>query len=54
MEKSSTIILCERAKAASRELGKISDEKINEALLLMAENLIKNTAKNFLKLRFME
>ena len=48
MDKSSTIILCERAKEASRELAKISDEKINEALLLMAENLIKNT-ENILK-----
>lgn len=44
MDKSSTIILCEKAKAASRELAKISDEKINEALLFMAENLINDTA----------
>ncbi len=43
--KSSTVILCEKAKEASRELGKISDEKINTALLFMAENLIKNTDK---------
>ncbi len=40
--KSSTILLCERAKAASRALGGISDEKINEALSLMAEALISN------------
>ena len=41
--KSSTVILCEKAKEASRELGKISDERINKALLLMADNLIKST-----------
>ncbi|MBR3805775.1 MAG: glutamate-5-semialdehyde dehydrogenase [Clostridia bacterium] len=43
--KSSTVILCEKAKEASRELGKISDERINKALLLMADNLIKSTDK---------
>ena len=43
--KSSTVILCEKAKEASRELGKISDERINKALLLMADNLIKGTDK---------
>ncbi len=43
--KSSTVFLCEKAKEASRELGKISDERINKALLLMADNLIKGTDK---------
>ncbi len=41
--KSTTIALCERAKEASRKLGAINDEKINEALEKMASALIKNT-----------
>ncbi len=43
MEKSSTIILCERAKAAAKRMRLISDERINEALLAMAEALVADT-----------
>lgn len=42
-QKSTTLALCERAKAASYEISALSDEKINEALSAMAEALIKNT-----------
>lgn len=41
--KSETILICERAKAVSREFGGISDEKINAALLAMADELIEGT-----------
>ena len=40
--KSSTVILCERAKAASRKISLLSDQKINEALLSMAKKLVEN------------
>ena len=43
--KSSTILLCERAKAAAEKMRGISDEKINEALLLMADALVADTDK---------
>lgn len=43
--KSSTIILCEMAKAASRKISLLSDEKINEALLCMARRLVEDTDK---------
>ena len=43
MNKSSTLLLCERAKAASREISLLPDEKINEALINMASSLVKNT-----------
>ena len=48
MEKSSTILLCEKAKRATKELCGISDEKINEALLFMAEELVSES-ENILK-----
>ncbi len=38
--KSETILICEKAKAVSREFGGISDEQINAALLLMADELL--------------
>lgn len=41
--KSSTLILCERAKAASRKISLLSDEKINEALSAMAKRLVDST-----------
>ena len=44
MEKSSTIILCQRAKAASARLSVIADGKINEALLLIADKLTEHSA----------
>ncbi len=44
-DKSSTIILCEKAKTASRELVLLSDDKINDALSKMADALIKATDK---------
>ncbi|MBQ7356842.1 MAG: glutamate-5-semialdehyde dehydrogenase [Clostridia bacterium] len=44
-QKSTTIALCERAKAASYEVAALSDEKINGALTAMAEALIENTDK---------
>ena len=40
MEKSTTILLCEEAKAASQKLAGICDKKINEALLSMADALV--------------
>jgi len=43
MNKSSTLLLCERAKAASREISLLPDEKINEALINMASSLVRNT-----------
>ena len=43
--KSSTILLCESAKAAAEKMRGISDEKINEALLLMADALETDTAE---------
>lgn len=43
MEKSKTILLCEAAKTASRALAEISDEKINKALLEMADALISES-----------
>ncbi len=43
--KSSTIIICERAKAAAEKMRGISDESINEALLLMADALVEDTDK---------
>lgn len=43
--KSSTITLCEKAKAASRSISLLSDERINEALLAMAKKLVENTDK---------
>ncbi len=45
MNKSSTIILCEKAKRASRSISLLPDEKINEALLAMASKLVENTDK---------
>ena len=45
MEKSSTIILCERAKAASATLAGITDEKINAALLTIADKLVESSAE---------
>jgi len=41
--KSSTILLCERAALAAREIRGISDEKINGALLLMADALVSDS-----------
>ena len=41
MDKSSTILLCERAKAATRALSGIGDEKINSALLTIADKLVE-------------
>ena len=41
--KSSTILLCERAAAAAAGMRGISDEKINAALLLMADSLVEAT-----------
>ncbi len=41
--KSTTIALCESAKAASREISALTDEKINEALLKMASSLIESS-----------
>jgi len=41
--KSSTILLCERAKAASAELRTLDDGKINEALSAMAAALVLRT-----------
>lgn len=43
--KSSTIILCERAKTAAEKIRGIDDEIINRALLAMADALIKNSDK---------
>ena len=43
--KSSTILLCESAKAAAEKMRGVSDEKINEALLLMADALETDTAE---------
>lgn len=43
MNKSSTLLLCEKAKAASREISLLPDEKINEALTKMALRLVKST-----------
>ncbi len=43
MEKSSTILLCERAKAAAKALAGISDGAINKALTAMAEALVEST-----------
>ena len=43
--KSDTIILCERAKIAARGLGSVAPERINEALILMAEALEESTAR---------
>ena len=45
MEKSSTVILCEKAKAASATLSGITDEKINRALLAMADKLVESSAE---------
>ena len=44
-EKSSTLLLCERARAAVRSVSALSDEKINEALLAMADALVEDTDK---------
>ena len=41
--KSSTLLLCEKAKAASRSISLLSDERINEALLSMAKGLVEGT-----------
>lgn len=43
--KSSTILLCESAKAAAEKMRGVSDEEINEALLLMADALETDTAE---------
>ena len=43
--KSTTILLCERAKAASARLALINDEKINAALIAMAASLEENKEK---------
>ena len=43
MEKNSTVILCEKAKAASVALSGITDEKINRALLLIADRLVESS-----------
>lgn len=48
MEKSSTILLCERAKAASRQLALLPDGQINEALYAMADALI-SSSENILR-----
>ena len=42
-EISSTLALCEKAKAATRATASLSDEKINEALLAMADALVADT-----------
>ena len=44
-KKSSTIILCERAKTAAEKIRGIDDSKINEALSCMADALVKNSDK---------
>lgn len=46
--KSSTVLLCERAKAASAALAGISDEKLNTGLSFMAKALI-DSCDNILK-----
>ena len=40
---STTIELCKSAKAALGELSRLTPEKTNEALLAMADSLVKNT-----------
>ena len=45
MEKSSTLILCEKAKAASKSIGALSNEAINRALIYMSEALLNSTDK---------
>ena len=42
MEKSSTIILCEKAKAAIGELCQVTDEQVNSALSAMAESILNS------------
>lgn len=42
-EKSSTLLLCERARAAVRSVSALNDEKINEALAAMADALVEDT-----------
>ena len=39
------MLICETAKAAVRKISSLSDEKINEALLSMADALIENTSE---------
>jgi glutamate-5-semialdehyde dehydrogenase len=41
--KSSTVALCEKAKAASRKISLLTDEKINTALSAMAKRLVDST-----------
>ena len=41
--KSSTISLCKKAKAASRKISLLPDEKINEALIAMSKKLVEST-----------
>lgn len=41
--KSSTILLCERAKATSRALAGTCDEKLNTGLAFMADSLVERT-----------
>ncbi len=43
--KSSTILLCERAKAAAEKIRGIDDNKINAALAAMADALVENSKK---------
>lgn len=42
---SSTLLLCKKAKEASRKISALPDEKINAGLSAMAESLIKDTDK---------
>lgn len=43
MEKSSTILLCEAAKAEALALAGLDDKKINEGLISMADTLVAHT-----------
>ncbi len=40
--KSTTVVLCEKAKAASRKISLLNDEQINEALTKMASALVEH------------
>ena len=43
MEENKTLALCKVARAAVRELIGVDDEKINKALKLMADELVRDT-----------
>ncbi len=45
MEENKTLALCKRARAAVRELIGVDDKKINKALSLMADELIRDTSR---------